>query len=144
MQLKKCPYGYKKAHCEKFSLSAKLYFTFFPVIPSPYLHHVCQIHICDLPCDLLACNMTPQDHLKEWFTESRRALISGSALDRLSSCPKGTFSRFLANDPSVPLTRLIYLYYPALALLGYVPPIISTPLRGLNLTRWAAERAKKA
>ena len=88
--------------------------------------------------------MTPQNHLRLWFTPERKALIRGTALDRLASCPTGTFSRFLANDPEVPLTRLIYLYYPALTLLGYAPPIITLPIKGLNLTRWAAEQARKA
>jgi hypothetical protein len=73
---------------------------------------------------LFLCAMSPHDHLRTWFTEERRKLIRSSELDRQAGRPVGTFSRFLAGSPTVPLTYSPGLtsYYPALALLGYQPP----------------------
>ena len=63
------------------------------------------------------------DHLREWFTPVRRALISSRALDKMAGRPLGTFSRFLAGEPHYTLERGAYNdYLPFLALLGYQPP----------------------
>lgn len=68
-------------------------------------------------------NSLAQQHLRAWFTPARRKLIRCSELDRQAHRPTGTFSRFLALDPEVPLTYTISHYYSALAALGYQPPI---------------------
>lgn len=64
-----------------------------------------------------------QQHLQDWFTLNRKKLIRCSELDRRAGRPIGTFSRFLALDPEVPLTHTISTYYPALIELGYFPPL---------------------
>lgn len=65
------------------------------------------------------------EHLRAWFTPERRSLISSSALDKLAGRPVGMFSRFLARQPHIVLSRGNGLsdYYPWLALLGYQPPL---------------------
>lgn len=71
--------------------------------------------------------MSLHDQIRQWFTGDRRRLIRSAELDRLAGRPVATFSRFLANDPSVPLTFTLSSYLPALALVGFVPVPISPP-----------------
>ena len=70
--------------------------------------------------------VTPSEHLLAWFTPARRKLISTRALDAEAGAPLGTFSRFLKGERHVTFRRSgLARYYPALQLLGYVPPDIS-------------------
>ena len=70
-----------------------------------------------------ACTLTPAEHLRAWFTPDRRKLISARAVDVLAGRPIGTFHRFLTGVPHVTLGRTgLSVYYPVLALIGYVPP----------------------
>jgi len=62
------------------------------------------------------------EHLRAWFTPARRELISTRAVDRLAGRPVGTLARFLAGEKYMTFEKIdISLYYPTLALVGYVP-----------------------
>lgn len=62
-------------------------------------------------------------HLLEWFTPTRKKIISCRALDVLAERPVGTFSRFLAQQRGITFTRAsLSPYYPFLKELGYEPP----------------------
>jgi hypothetical protein len=62
-------------------------------------------------------------HLREWFTPTRRKIISSRALDALAQRPLGTLSRFLSEQEGFTFERSgLASYYPFLALVGYEPP----------------------
>lgn len=71
--------------------------------------------------------MTPAEHLRAWFTPARTQMISSRAVDILCGRPPGTLSRFLNREKYMTFERIdVSVYYPVLALVGYVPPSDTT------------------
>lgn len=75
---------------------------------------------CGLP---FTETVTAAEHLRAWFTDDRRKLISARAVDIMANRPPGTLSRFLAGEKYMTFERAdVSQYYPVLRLVGYSPP----------------------